>query len=154
LFRAGKYEECEREAAAALEDSPWLEDWHVLKIRSQMATGKYAEALKSLNSATRAHSASLTLYLIGRDVRRFNGLGDREEEAADRMEQYLLRAPRFFASPEGQVGIGRFALLRGADPKKVLDRFYDAVIKADPEFVDAFFASAELALDKQDFGLA
>jgi tetratricopeptide (TPR) repeat protein len=154
LLRTGKYEECEKEATAALEDNGWLEDWHVLKIRSQMAVGKYAEALKSLNDATRAHSASLTLYLLGRDVRRFNGLGDREEEAADRMEMYILRAPRLFATPEGQVGVGRFALLRGADPKKVLDRFYDAVIKADPSYVDAYLASAELALDKQDFGLA
>ena len=36
----------------------------------------------------------------------------------------------------------------------MLDQFYDAVIKRAPDFVDAYLASAELALDKQDYGLA
>ena len=55
---------------------------------------------------------------------------------------------------KAQVALGRFFLIRGADPKKVLDQFYDAVIKRAPDFVDAYLASAELALDKQDYGLA
>ena len=55
---------------------------------------------------------------------------------------------------QGHVALGRFLLLRGADPKKVLNQFYDVVIKREPDFVDAYIAAAELALDKQDFGLA
>lgn len=154
LLRTGRYEECEQQASAALRGGAQGEDWHALKIRAELARGKYEEALVSLKEATRLYPASLTLFLIGRDVRRFKNLGDREEEALNAIERNVLNAPRRYATPEGQVALGRFLLLRGADPKKVLDQFYDAVIKRDPEFVDAYLASAELALDKQDYGLA
>ena len=154
LLRTGRYEECARQAAAALEGEEPGEDWYALKIRAEMARGNYERALDSLKEATRRHPASLTLFLIGRDVRRFQNLGNREEEALNAIERSILSAPRRYATPAGQVALGRFFLLRGADPKKVLDQFYDAVIKRDPEFVDAYLASAELALDKQDYRLA
>ena len=54
------------------------------------------------------------------------------------IERQVLSSPRRYATSEGQVALGRFFLLRGADPKKVLDQFYDAVIKRDPDFVDAY----------------
>jgi len=154
LLRTGRYEECEQQASEALREGTRGEGWHALKIRAEMARGKYTEALESFNAATRRHPASLTLFLIGRDVRRFNNLGEREEEAANAIERSILSAPERSAEPEEQVALGRFLLLRGADPKKVLNQFYDAVIKRAPEFVDAFLAAAELALDKLDFGLA
>ena len=36
----------------------------------------------------------------------------------------------------------------------MLDQFYDAVIKRAPDFVDAYLAAAQLALNKQDYVLA
>ena len=50
--------------------------------------------------------------------------------------------------------IGRFFLLQGADARKVLDQFYDVVTKQAPEFVEVYFATAEMALDKEDYALA
>ena len=50
--------------------------------------------------------------------------------------------------------IGRFFLLRGMDARKVLDQFYDVVTKQEPDFVEVYFATAELALDKEDYALA
>ena len=47
------------------------------------------------------------------------------------IERQVLSSPRRYATPEGQVALGRFFLLRGADPKKVLDQFYDVAIKRD-----------------------
>lgn len=154
LLRTGRYEQCEQQATAAIQGGEWEEDWYALVVRARMAQGKYAEALSSLNDATRRYPSSLALYLLGREVRRLNGQGDREGEALEAIEKQILGTPGRFATPEGQVDLGRFFLLRGADPKKVLDQFLDAVIKRDPQYVDAYLASAELALDKQDYGLA
>ncbi len=154
LLRTGRYDECEKQAIAALEGGERDEAWDVLRIRAEMARGKYDEAMHSLKEATRHYPSSLSLFLIGRDVRRFKEPLAREEEAMKRMEQEVLSAPEQYATPEGQLALGRFFLLRGADPKKVLTQFYDAVIKREPDFVDAYLASAELALDKQDYGLA
>ena len=154
LLRTGRYEECEKQASSALHGGEEGEDWYALKIRAEMARGKYEEAQESLKEATRRYPASIPLFLIGHDVRRFKDLGDREEEALKSIQQSVLNAPRLHATSQGQVALGRFFLLRGADPKKVLNQFYDAVIQRDPDCVEAYLASAELALDKQDYGLA
>ncbi len=154
LLRTGRYDECEKQASAALQGGARGEEWDSLKIRAEMARGKYDEAMKSLKEATGRYPSSLPLFLIGRDVRRFKNLDALEQGAMKAIEQDVLSAPQQYASPEGQVALGRFFLLRGADAKKVLDQFYDAVIKRNPDFVDAYLAAAELALDKQDYGLA
>src|SRR5262245_54360280 len=90
LLRTGRYEECEKQVTAALEGGTRGEEWYALKIRAEMALGKYAAALESLKEATRHYPASLTLFLIGRDVRRFNDLGSREGEAMKTMERHVL----------------------------------------------------------------
>ncbi|WP_250846662.1 tetratricopeptide repeat protein [Aquisphaera insulae] len=154
LFRKGDYEACARLATQEIREGNRDEAWPSLKIRSLMETGKYSEALEALKAATRRAPASLELYLMGREVRRFNGLAGEEARAMKDIEEHIEAFPRRYATPEGQVAIGRFLLLRGADPKKVLDQCYDAVLKREPGFVDAYVASAELALEKQDHALA
>jgi tetratricopeptide (TPR) repeat protein len=155
LLRTGRFEECEARAAAIIKEGEGDENWFALKIRAEMARGKYQQALKSLEDANRLHRESLVLFLIGGDVRRLNGLGDREEQHRERMERRILSSPqRYLATAEGTVAVGRFSLLRRVDPKKVLERFFDPVIKREPQFVDAYLAMAELALNKQDYGLA
>ncbi|RME96240.1 MAG: hypothetical protein D6766_01225, partial [Verrucomicrobia bacterium] len=52
------------------------------------------------------------------------------------------------------VVFGRAALIRGADPKEVLDRVYGSARQKEPQHPDAWIASAELALDKGDYELA
>ena len=59
-----------------------------------------------------------------------------------------------YRDPVNLVALGRAALLLGADPKLVLERFLDAARKADPLCRDAWSASGELALQKQDYALA
>jgi tetratricopeptide (TPR) repeat protein len=155
LLRTGRYDECERQATAALQGGERGEDWYALKIQAEMARGKYDDALESLTVATRHNSASLTLYLIGREVRRYKGPGGlADDEAQTAIQQSILTTPQRYATPQDHVALGRFFLLRGADPKKVLNQFYDAVMKRDPVFVAAYLAAAELALDKQDYRLA
>ena len=101
LLRTGRYEECEKLASSSLEAGTPGEDWHALKIRAEVARGKYREALEALEEATHRYPESLRLFLIGRDVRRFNGLGDREERALKAIERQVLSSPRRYATPEG-----------------------------------------------------
>ena len=155
LFRAGSYAECESKAAEAIADGDREEGWFLWKIRAEMAQGKYAEALVSLEAAARQHPNSVDLFLAGIDVRRLNNASAKEKDDAALMERRILGSPRReFATAGRMVALGRFSLLRGADPKKVLDQFYGAVLKQQPEYVEAHLASAELALSKQDAGLA
>ncbi len=50
--------------------------------------------------------------------------------------------------------MGRFYLIQGADARKVLDQCYDVVTKQEPDYVEAYFATAEMALSKEDYALA
>jgi len=138
----------------AIDIGGWIEPWHRLKIKTELARGKDAEALASLQNALRRFPISVSLHLLGRDVYRLNG---RDQDAAaelDAIDQLLQGGPRRYATAEGLVTIGRFFLLRGADARKVLDQFYDVVTKQQPGFAEAYFATAEMALDKEDYALA
>ena len=52
------------------------------------------------------------------------------------------------------VVIGQALLLRGLDPKRVLDTVFDNARKSDPKLRDLYLAGGQLALDKHDFALA
>ena len=59
-----------------------------------------------------------------------------------------------YRGPTDLVALGRTALLLGAEPRKVLEQFFDKAKKADPECREAYLASGDLALDKNDSDLA
>ncbi len=153
LFRTGHYEEC---AAMAAKEAPqsWRDDgWDLLKIESELARGKYEEAARSFEAARLRFPQSVRLRLIGSKAYRFNG---RDKDAADEIGviEHILPALRRPLGPENQIAVGRYFLLRGADPRKVLDQLYDSAAKERPENLEAYLAMAELALDKQDDALA
>ncbi len=154
LFRAGKYEECQKLAAEEIDGLGWSERWRMLKISSELARGQYAEALVSAESAVRRFPASIALRLLAREVYRYNGRQEDAARAMEELERAVMGSPQRFATPEGRVALGRFFLLKGADAKKVLDLFYDPAIKQQPELIEAYLATAELALDKEDLALA
>jgi tetratricopeptide (TPR) repeat protein len=154
LFRTGRYEECERQATEALSGGDKTEEWYGLKIRSLLALGKYREALRTSEEALDRHPASLALYGPGREARRYSGLASAERDVQERLERQFLASSRRWLSAQDRVALGQFLLLRGADPKQVLDQCYDAALKQDPDCLEAVLASAELAIAKQDNALA
>jgi tetratricopeptide (TPR) repeat protein len=87
-------------------------------------------------------------------VYRLNGQDRDAEVELGAIDRLIRSGARRYATPEGFVAAGRFYLLRGEDARKVLDQFYDPVTKQQPDFVDAYYATAELALDKEDYALA
>jgi tetratricopeptide (TPR) repeat protein len=153
-FRTGRYDECVRLIDEEIATGGWNEPLRLLKIKSQLARGKYPEALASLEEALTRFPASISLHLLGRDVYRLNG-NDRDAGAElFTIDKLIQSGARRYATPEGFVTIGRFFLIRGTDARKVLDQFYDVVTKQKPDFLDGYYATAELALEKEDYALA
>ena len=154
LFRAGKYVECATMSAEGRARNGWNESWARLLIKTELVMGKHSAAIEALEDALRRFPASVTIHLLAHQAYRNSG---REEEALAQLatiERLVFAAPQRYANAEGRVALGRFFLLRGADAKKVLDQFYDLVTRQQPDFVEAYFATAELAIQKQDFALA
>lgn len=154
LFQTGKYSACAALAGEEIKARSWREPWRHWKIRAELTQGKYSEALATLEAALAQYPSSVPLHLLARDVYLFN---DRETDAVAALEAIdgmVLRAPGRFTSAESRVALGRYFLLRAADAKKVLEQFYDFARNQRADYVEAWLATAELALEKYDDKLA
>jgi len=154
LYRTGKFAECAAMAAAEIDRGNWLEDWRILKLQAELAQGRYPQALKTASDSRSTHPFSLRLQLLARTAYLYNGRQAEADATLAEIERSVLAAPRRYVSPADRVALGRFLLLRGADPRQVLELMYDPVRRDAPTFVDVYFATAELALEKYDNALA
>ena len=96
----GKYDECQKLAAEEIDGLGWNERWRVLRISSELARGKYAEALSSAESAVRRFPASIPLRLLARDVYRYNGRPEDVARTMAELEQVVMGSPQRFATHE------------------------------------------------------
>src|SRR5687767_15958688 len=74
LFRSGQYEQVIQAAEKAIAARQLDEAWWLLKIRAEMASGEYAEALKSFEGAAGRYDQSIALRLVAYDVYRMNNM--------------------------------------------------------------------------------
>ena len=151
-YHSGKYEEAL--AIAAEEVDVWNERWPRLLIQCQLATGRYKDANAAYDAAMKRYPTSLTLRLMGLDaLRQANRPVD--AEAAKAQILLLLRSSSSrFASRDNLIAAGRYYANGGADAKEVLNLYYDRVRDADPTYIEAYIATAELALSKGDYKVA
>ena len=130
------------------------EDWPLLRAEAMAAVGRYADAKAVIAEGLARSPNSIRLRLLGWEV--WRQVGDLEGAAQLRQEMDQLGGlrQRMYRTAADRVALGRIALLVGADPKQVLEVFYDPVKKAEPGFREMWLASGELALAKNDFALA
>ena len=154
LYQSGKYAEAEEFAAKQVEAGIWNERWPRLLIDCQMVQGKYAEATKTYEDAIRRYPTSLTLRMQGLQAFRDGGQPQQATDAKNQIMLLLQSSPSRYASRDNLVAAGRFFAMRGEDARQILEAFYDRVRDADPEHVEAYIATAELALEKGDYKVA
>jgi tetratricopeptide (TPR) repeat protein len=154
LMIGGKYETVIENAEAALKNQEREDEWRTLLMRAQLALGKYPEAYSVATNALRHYSSSIRMKLAAYDVLQANGQAAAARELLDDMNQVASSRYRSNRDPEEVVALGSVAVLLGADPKLVLDNFFEPAKKANPKLRDPYLAAGELALDKQDFALA
>lgn len=153
-FLAGDYAGVAAVAGKALHDGEDTEDWSPLLARSLLATGRYPEALTAITNALAQNYRSLPLRWAAREVFLSNGQTAAAAQMAEEIVQLVALRPRAYQEAPDLVAFGRAALLKGADPKRVLNTLFDAAKRAAPKLRGAYLAAGELALDKHDFALA
>ena len=130
LYRTGQYDDAAE--AGGRGDPSGRRDREL--VRAQDPVGDDAREVFGGRSVARGGDAAVPREpeLVPARPRRppVQASSEGETAATDLIERLVVNAPQRYASPEGQVALGRFFLLRGADPKKVLDQFYDVVIEA------------------------
>lgn len=150
VFLAGDYETAAATAQEAVTAGTWHEGWPRLLIELQLLRGEYPEALTTYETALQRYPSSLQLRMLGIEVYRFNNKPEQAIVEQAQIFELLQRSPSRYSGSENLVTAGRYFASRGEDAKKILELFYDRVRKNDPKYVDAYVATAELALEKQD----
>ncbi len=93
LFRTGKYAECVEASAKAISESEFNETFRLLKLRSEMELGRYADAAETLDAALKKFSSSIELRWLGRDVVRFNNQPERVTQLEDEIAKLVQQTP-------------------------------------------------------------
>lgn len=153
-FRTGDYAGAIAIAKEAVEAGTWNEEWPRLLIQLQLNGGEYSDALVTYDDALRRYSNSLPLRQLGVEVYRYNNQPDQAVAEQAKIFELIQRSPARYSGSENLVAVGRYFGSRGEDARKILELFYDRVKSADPKYADAYVATAELALSKQDYSVA
>jgi tetratricopeptide (TPR) repeat protein len=154
LLWSGQYEKCIESAKEKVDAGTWNEGWARLLIEAYSTTGKYEEALAVYEKVKDRYSSSLVLRLQAIDALRYNRQEGKSRAELDAIPAMIERAPWQYTTREQLIPLGRYFLSIGEDARKVLEQCYDRAIKQDPKMVDAHIASAELALQKEDYAVA
>jgi tetratricopeptide (TPR) repeat protein len=154
LFWSGQYAKCIEIAKEKVDVGTWNEGWARLLIEAYSTTGKYEEALAVYEKVKDRYSNSLVLRLQAIDALRYNRQEGKSRAELDAIPAMIERAPWQYTTREQLIPLGRYFLSIGEDARKVLEQCYDRALKQDPKMVDAHIASAELALQKEDYAVA
>lgn len=154
LLLAGKYEECLRACEKGDTDDYRAESWQLIRAEALLAQGLYPEAEAAISHGLTRAPNSIRLRVRGYDTANAAGNPGRAWLRLREINDLVVARPWAYRDAPDLVAVGRAALLMGADPKTVLERFYGAAQKADPTLRDVPLATGQLALDKNDYALA
>ncbi len=150
LYRTGRYDECIEICKAEVERGVWNESWSRLLIETYLTTGQYFEAQGVYEEAIERYSFSLRLRLLGIETYRMNDNPIEASKQQSVIPELLDRMPARYTGRDELVPLGKYFLVTGEDARKVLEICFDEAIKEDPDMVEAYVASAELAIEKRD----
>ena len=153
-FRTGKYTECLESSRKAIENGAYAAEWRVLMIKSLMAIGQYDKAADDMDIVLLHYPVSMRLLELAHTVYIHNNQPDRADDAINRLVRVGTSRDLRYMSPGDLVALGNSLLLLGEEPRLVLDELFTRAIKNDPNCLDAYLASGDLALAKQDYELA
>lgn len=154
LLNQGKYVECVEMTGEAIAEGQYSETWRELKMKAELATGLYPEALATLDESLERNKSSVRMRWLGYRVCLFNGLPERATELLDQIDELMDGGSWRYTDPASRIALGEFYLHRGVDAKQVLDALYNQVKKRSPDYAAAYTAAGQLALSKNDYALA
>ncbi len=154
LFQTGEYRRCAELAVEAITAGEYSENWRILKIEAEWMQGDYLAALETLDVAQRRYFSSVRLRWLGSRVCRDAGLIQRADQLQAEIAEFVQRSPYSYSDPASRIAVGQYLLADGADARRVLELFFDRVKQRQPDYVDAYLAAGQLALDKHDYQVA
>lgn len=154
LLETGEYETCIREAKAAVDAARYGEGWRIVKAEAEFTLGRFADADATIEAGLKRYPSSIDLRMLSHYVCLHTGRTELARERLVQIDQLATRSPWRYTDVEELVTLGDAALMLGAEPKDVLDGFYERAKRLDPDHRLPRLAIGRLALDKNDRELA
>ncbi|MGV3773816.1 MAG: tetratricopeptide repeat protein [Verrucomicrobiales bacterium] len=154
LFLAGEYPKVIDLSRKAIAERQRDEGWRIYLARALWTTGQYDEASKTITAAIRNHGYSIRVRLAAWEVFRSNGELAKANQALEEINELGGYRRNSYRDALTVIALGEAAVLLGADPKIVLDNFFEPARKAEPKLRDVYLAIGRLALAKHDYALA
>jgi tetratricopeptide (TPR) repeat protein len=125
-----------------------------IRIRAQMAQGKYEEAAGNASNAARQFEGYFPVQVAAIEALRSAGKEDEARGLLDQLDALAKKANPKTLNAIELTALGKAALLLGAEPKMVLANFFQKARQLDEKILDGHLAAAEVALSKADYVLA
>ncbi len=154
MLYSGRYEECLKATTEAVANRSYGEEWPILKTESEMALGKYPEALETIAAGIERYSWSVRLRLLEYKCALANGKRDQAANALVETEKLVSSVSWRYTDADDLVALGEMALALGADAKAVQEGFFERARKNYATRPDGFLAAGRLALRKGDVAFA
>ncbi len=154
LFLSGNYGACLALAGQAGGSSLDRADWQLLRCKALLVTGRYPEARDAATNALAQDRWNVRLCWQAREALLSNGQTNAAAEKVEDIVRMVSGHPRDYGDAASLVVFGQAVLLKGADPRRVLNSLLDAAKKADPDLREIYLAGGGLGLEKHDFALA
>ncbi len=154
LLRRGEYAAVLREALRAAERSGKPAVWRGFYLEGAEALGREREAKPLVDGWLEEHGDDLPFLVQSWHFYRRIGEEASAEAVLATFNEAAQSQPLRDRDARELVAMGRMALELGASPKRVLQQFFEPAIEKAPGLVDAYLATGELALAKDDFALA
>jgi tetratricopeptide (TPR) repeat protein len=157
LFRTGSFDEAAK-LAKQIDDELGKfsvdERWPLIEIQSLMRQGRYPAARESLSRALERFPKSIRIRWLGAEVCRFNRQSRLAKELQEQVGELFARGSWRYRDVENQIVIAQFLLSRKQDAKQVMDRVLKPIRDLHPKHAVIYQAIGDLALEKNDYGMA
>ena len=154
MLRVGDYVQCLDAATERIEGRTYGEEWPILKASAETELGRYLQAAETIDAGIVRYSWSIRLRMLAYDTALLLGDRPKSEQMLDEINQLATGAPWRYTDADDLVSLGQAAIRLGADPKDVLEGFFDRATRNYKTRPDGFIAAAQLAIDKGDVALA
>lgn len=161
LFKQGRYDFIVQICDYALRRGQPSWEWRTLRFQALANMGNYEEAFEEAKATGELFGEELGAQLEIYDF--FTEIGKKEEAAATlaKINAAATAVPKDERTPLDYVRLGKAAIVLGADPGTVIEQYFAVAKMAKqkgqkvPEgLLEAYLASGDLALEKDDFKLA
>ncbi|MBM84363.1 MAG: hypothetical protein CMJ78_27730 [Planctomycetaceae bacterium] len=154
MLLSGQFSKCIQTAQVAIKAKRYGEGWQLLKATAEFQTGRYDDAIATIDEGLKRYSWSIRLRHLGHFVALHQGDAKRAKGLLDEINSLASRFSWRYTDAENLVTLGRVALLMKADARTVLEGFYDRAKRYSSKRRSPHLASGQLALSKHDNGLA